>query len=141
MVPYANPYWSGAVGGYNDSQPVPVAAGGAPTPSEQATTTFNSARQSFKAGDYPTALSLVELAIADQPTDAAMHEFRALVLFSLGNYARLGLDHAVAPLRGAGCLHGPVAGTGELRPTQSRQSKRGVAMLGQVTLDGDGSFN
>ncbi|HEV3004523.1 MAG TPA: tetratricopeptide repeat protein [Pirellulales bacterium] len=87
-LPYANPYWSSGWGGYNYSQPIPVAVGAAPTPSATATDAFESAIASFKAGDYPNALSLVDQAIAAQPTDAPMHEFRALVLFAMQEYAQ-----------------------------------------------------
>jgi len=86
-MPYTNPYWTGVGGGYNYSQPIPVAVAGAPPPSATATDAFNAAMASFKAGDYANALSLVDQAIAQQPTDAPMHEFRALALFALGNYA------------------------------------------------------
>jgi tetratricopeptide (TPR) repeat protein len=104
-----------------------VAAGGAPPLSDQATDEFNSALASFKAGDYPTALSLVEMAIADQPTDAAMHEFRALVLFALADYPRAAATiHSVLAIGPgwdwttmAGLYSGPDAYTEQLRALEN----------------------
>jgi tetratricopeptide (TPR) repeat protein len=83
---YYNPYWSSGWAGYNYAQPIPVAVNAAPTPSATATDAFSAALASFKAGDYASALALVDQAIAEQPTDAPMHEFRALVLFALQEY-------------------------------------------------------
>jgi tetratricopeptide (TPR) repeat protein len=47
---------------------------------------FDDAREAFKAGDYPRAQSLVEKAIEQLPSDATLHEFRALTLFAQGRY-------------------------------------------------------
>ena len=47
---------------------------------------FDMARDSFKRGDYVTALRDVDAAIKRSPTDAVMHEFRSLTLFALRDY-------------------------------------------------------
>jgi len=47
---------------------------------------FDVARTAFKKGDYRKALDQVEKAIDVLPSDAALHEFRALVLFAQGKY-------------------------------------------------------
>jgi tetratricopeptide (TPR) repeat protein len=47
---------------------------------------FDAAREAFKAGDYPKAQTLVEKAIELLPSDATLHEFRALTLFAQGRY-------------------------------------------------------
>jgi uncharacterized protein (TIGR03066 family) len=49
-------------------------------------TKFDEARAAFYAGDYAKALTLTNQALAAMPTDAVIHEFRALVLFAQGNY-------------------------------------------------------
>jgi tetratricopeptide (TPR) repeat protein len=49
-------------------------------------TSFDAAREFFKQGDYPSALSSVDQAITRTPSDAVMHEFRSLVLFALRDY-------------------------------------------------------
>jgi tetratricopeptide (TPR) repeat protein len=56
-------------------------------------TSFDAARAAFKAGDYPRALAATDEAIRQMPNDAALHEFRALVLFAMGRY-----DEAAATL-------------------------------------------
>jgi len=47
---------------------------------------FEEARQSFIAGDYDAALRGVNAALALRPDDAALHEFRALIMFATGQY-------------------------------------------------------
>lgn len=47
---------------------------------------FDAARAAFKAGKYDEALAKVEEALKGIPNDAALHEFRALVLFALAKY-------------------------------------------------------
>jgi tetratricopeptide (TPR) repeat protein len=101
--PYYNPYCPGVVvidGGTIDySQPILTAAqpayavndqsGGADvrsTAEDQAMKIFDSARESFMSGDYKTALSRVESAIAKLPNDVVLHEFRGLALFALKRY-------------------------------------------------------
>ncbi len=47
---------------------------------------FDIAIAEFKNGNYPKALELTNSALKAIPNDASIHEFRALVLFSMGNY-------------------------------------------------------
>jgi tetratricopeptide (TPR) repeat protein len=47
---------------------------------------FDAAREAFKGGDYAGAQKLVEKAIELLPSDATLHEFRALTLFAQGRY-------------------------------------------------------
>jgi tetratricopeptide (TPR) repeat protein len=54
---------------------------------------FEAARAAFKSGDYQQALALTDQALTSLPNDATLHEFRALVLFALGQY-----EQAAAPL-------------------------------------------
>ena len=44
------------------------------------------ARRAFAEGDYRRALDLVDQAIAQQPADSVLHEFRSLILFATGQY-------------------------------------------------------
>jgi tetratricopeptide (TPR) repeat protein len=104
---YSNPYYGGGYGGGNaalvqnagaydygqpiDSQATPPDQ----TVSTQAVSTFDSAREAFKAGDYAKALDLVDQAIKLMPNDATLHEFRAQTLFALNRY-----DDAAATLYG-----------------------------------------
>ncbi len=72
---------------YDYSQPL-SAASDAPdqTVMTQAMSTFDSAREAFKGGDYARALDLSDQALKQAPNDPVLHEFRALVLFALGRY-------------------------------------------------------
>jgi tetratricopeptide (TPR) repeat protein len=92
---YYNPYYGGYGGApvvvasvpYDYTQPIDTQS----TPpahdvTDAAIATFGSARQAFLAGDYNQALRLVDQAIRQMPHDATLHEFRALVLFALGQY-------------------------------------------------------
>ena len=56
-------------------------------------TSFDTARDAFKAGDYARALELTDQAIRQMPNDAALHELRGVVLFALHRY-----EDAAAPL-------------------------------------------
>jgi tetratricopeptide (TPR) repeat protein len=47
---------------------------------------FEAARLAFYEGNYQKALDETNKALGAMPTDAMIHEFRALVLFALGNY-------------------------------------------------------
>ncbi|HEX6985756.1 MAG TPA: tetratricopeptide repeat protein, partial [Planctomycetaceae bacterium] len=47
---------------------------------------FERARSAFYAGNYDQALSDIDQAAGEMPQDAATHEFRGLVLFTLGRY-------------------------------------------------------
>jgi PDZ domain len=100
---YYNPYYSGDDGssGYDYSQPVQYNApsqspqgdgssasgsSNVPTASEDALQHSTAARTAFRDQDYSTALSEANLALAKMPGDPGLHEFRALVLFALGQY-------------------------------------------------------
>lgn len=99
--PYYNPYVVAPITVGNTvidySQPIVVAAppagdvapalpAGQPTAVDQASQLFDAARTSFMQSDYPAALEQTNQAIALQPGDTVLHEFRALVLFALGQY-------------------------------------------------------
>lgn len=99
-MPYFNPYAMAAPVVVNQpvvvnaSAPVydyaqPIDTESAPASDEvadPAVTAFDEARAMFKQGNYPQALSLVDGAIKTLPSDATLHEFRALVLFAQKNY-------------------------------------------------------
>lgn len=122
---YYNPYWGGSVAGasyINYSQPLVMAqppaqtmvAGGAgpaagygyaggvaptagyaggPGASPQI---GDFGREQFLAGDYQAALSQVNQALAANPKDPVLNEFRGLCLFALGQYAdAAAADYAV----------------------------------------------
>ena len=99
---YNNPYYGGGGygggfggggggygGGYDYSQPIPVDYGAA-TATQCASGAdddmLNAAIGAFKQGDYDSALDIITKALAQCPTDAVLHEFRALVLFAKGDY-------------------------------------------------------
>jgi cytochrome c-type biogenesis protein CcmH/NrfG len=52
----------------------------------QANKKFDAARDAFMQGDYAEAQTLAEKAIDLLPSDATLHEFRALTLFAQGHY-------------------------------------------------------
>ena len=54
---------------------------------DKAAALFDSARQSFKAGNYAAAQQQVEEALKSLPNDLDLHEFRALTLFAQGRYS------------------------------------------------------
>ena len=54
--------------------------------SEKAQKAMDNALEAFQRGDYPTALTSVDEAIATVPGDPVQHEFRALVFFAMGRY-------------------------------------------------------
>jgi len=102
-APYYNPYYDIAYPPavvatqpaiYDYSQPI---SAGVQAPDEtlmnQATTTFDAAREAFKAGDYARALDLADQTLKQTPQDPALHEFRAAALFALKRY-----DEAAAAL-------------------------------------------
>jgi tetratricopeptide (TPR) repeat protein len=83
-----------AAAGADYSQPLSTTA----SPPEQAvaaqaSSAYDQARESFKAGDYAQALQLDQKALAQTPNDTTMHEFLALAYFAQGNY-----QQAAAPL-------------------------------------------
>jgi tetratricopeptide (TPR) repeat protein len=102
---YNNPYYGAGYGGaggvvaqqpgfYDYSQPIdPQTAQPDQTVSNQAISTFDTAREAFKAGDYAKALDLVNQAIKVMPNDPTLHEFRAQTFFAMGRY-----DDAAVPL-------------------------------------------
>jgi tetratricopeptide (TPR) repeat protein len=119
-MPYYNPYYGGAAGiagGYNYAQPIPVASGPAfaanpagvdpnlvasdGNPVDDGTALagnpdIDTAVERFRAGDYAGALTLVDGAIQAQPSDAAAHELRALILFAMEDYSQAaGTIHSV----------------------------------------------
>ncbi len=96
---YINPYYAApstvvaqqpaavAASPYNYSVALdPQAAPPPQTDADAAVAVFDSARDAFKAGDYPSALRLTDQALARLPNDPALHEFRALVLFAMRQY-------------------------------------------------------
>ena len=58
----------------------------APIP-ESAAQTFDKATEEFRKGDYQAALASTEQSMKEFPKDPVMHEFRALCLFALRQYA------------------------------------------------------
>ena len=107
--PYYNPYYGAYANQptivYNYSNPIPVAVQADPgttvaavdpgdqlaedpdQPLPQADNPdFDAAREAFQQGNYDAALASVDAAIQRVPTDAVLHEFRALVLFAMQDY-------------------------------------------------------
>lgn len=92
---YSNPYYEEtAVANYAEpvvSQPVePPSQQGSGLPagvSQEAVGKFEQGRAAFLEGDYDKSLRLTDEAVAQMPHDAALHEFRSLVLFALKRYA------------------------------------------------------
>jgi tetratricopeptide (TPR) repeat protein len=78
VIDYSQPLYSVAVedSGTTDEDPNTTAA----------MADFDAARGAFRQGDYNAALDGVHRALERLPNDAALHEFRALVLFAQGNY-------------------------------------------------------
>ncbi len=88
---YLNPYYgSGAGYGYNYSQPIAYVASvdpGVPsTPPDDVAAAFQAARDAFRNGDYQTALQQIDIAVAKNPNDPSLHEFRGLTLFAMQRY-------------------------------------------------------
>ena len=96
---YSNPFYEAppvVVEGpqpLNYSQPVinvvqalPESGQEPPPMPETATQAFDTAMAEFKKGNYRTALDKTEQALREFPNDPAMHEYRALCLFALGEY-------------------------------------------------------
>ena len=96
---YANPYLStgSSTLPYDYSQPIStVASAPAQSAGDQSLALFGQARDSFKGGDVNLALQQADSALARDPNDTSLHEFRALCLFALGRY-----DDAAVPLYAA----------------------------------------
>lgn len=103
---YSNPYYveSAVVGGYDYSQPIVIEQSYVQTSQQpavnQAASTdalppgvttqgmslFNEARTLFHNKQYQEALSKDNEALKQMPKDAALHEFKALCHFALGDY-------------------------------------------------------
>lgn len=49
---------------------------------------FDLSRDAFRNGDYDAALEQVDAALAVLPNDAALHQYRALILFARADYRR-----------------------------------------------------
>ena len=97
---YSNPYYTPSTvvvvqqPAYDYAQPLnPAAAPPAQTATDQANTLFDQARETFKGGNYASALTLVDQALQQLPNDPSLHEFRALILFSMGRF-----EEAATPL-------------------------------------------
>lgn len=84
------------VGAYNYAQPIPVpsvppAVGPNPAGANLANAgnpDVDLAIEKFRAGDYAGALALVDGVIRVEPSDAAAHELRGLILFAMGDYSQ-----------------------------------------------------
>jgi tetratricopeptide (TPR) repeat protein len=91
---FSNPFFNQSTVVFDYSVPLPpptVDAGNDPQmldAAEVAVETFDRAREAFARGDPRAALALVDSAIKELPTDATLHEFRALCLFALKEYRR-----------------------------------------------------
>jgi tetratricopeptide (TPR) repeat protein len=107
---YSNPYYdagysSGAP--YDYSEPIVIYSepAEAAVPSSQATAgdyalppgvsqdalnQYEQARAAFYQGTYKQAMELTNRALKSMPSDATLHEFRALCLFALGQYREAG---------------------------------------------------
>lgn len=86
---YSNPYYtSGGYAGYNYAQPIPVAYDTTATVASDSSTddVLQAAVTAFQQNDYDQALDIVNKGITQSPSDAVLHEFRALVLFAKGDY-------------------------------------------------------
>lgn len=103
---YTNPYYATSTGYYDYSQPLQIVVppqqivqqgdgsefvvDQAPlsTSAQSSLTHLDLARTAFSANDYALAGNELDLAIKEQPTDATLHEFRALVYFAIGDYPK-----------------------------------------------------
>jgi tetratricopeptide (TPR) repeat protein len=92
IVIYSNPFYDQSTVVFNYSTPLPPPPAD-PVNDEQslddadaAIEVFDRAREAFARNDFKEALALVDSAIKILPSDATLHEFRALCLFALNNY-------------------------------------------------------
>ncbi len=104
---YSNPYYYGYNATcYNYAQPIPVAYNttlavvqsspatvvqGTPStavqsPSNSSDLVMNNAVEAFQQNNLEAALDIIDKGITQYPTDAVLHEFRALVLFAKADY-------------------------------------------------------
>ena len=97
--PYHNPYYTEVIvidnATIDYSRPIvlagpPPAQLGSPPSAEPSAdedqTALDASRDAFAKGDYPTAMTLVNQAIAKKPNDTVLHEFRSLILFATKQY-------------------------------------------------------
>jgi tetratricopeptide (TPR) repeat protein len=91
---FSNPFITQSTVVFNYSQPLPLPPEDPVNDprsldiADAAIETFDRAREAFARGDPRGALALVDSAIKELPTDATLHEFRALCLFALKDYRR-----------------------------------------------------
>lgn len=110
-IPYYNPYCDGPVvaDGYSIDYSQPLALASGPTtspdsmadqddvdqqypvstqttPADEAANFLDAARDAFMQGDYTTALTQCDKAIAKTPNDTVANELRGLILFAQHNY-------------------------------------------------------
>jgi tetratricopeptide (TPR) repeat protein len=73
---------------YNYNQPLATAEAApvAETEAASSESTFQAARDAFKANNFENALALADQALKTLPGDTALHEFRALALYALKRY-------------------------------------------------------
>jgi tetratricopeptide (TPR) repeat protein len=95
---YDNPYYTPSTvvvqQPYDYSQPLSAAAAPpAQSVTDQATLLFDQARETFKAGNYASTLSMADQDLAQLPNDPTLHEFKSLVLFAMGRF-----EEAATPL-------------------------------------------
>jgi tetratricopeptide (TPR) repeat protein len=86
---FNNPFYRQSATMFNYSQPLPARAwDDAPSihGPDTAIDIFDQARDAFQRNELKEALALVDKAIQELPTDATLHEFRALCLFALQEY-------------------------------------------------------
>ena len=89
---FNNPFHDQSVTVFNYAQPLPpppedpVNDAASSATAEAAFEVFDRAREAFRGGNFKQALTLVDQSIQQFPTDATLHEFRALCLFALKDY-------------------------------------------------------
>jgi tetratricopeptide (TPR) repeat protein len=89
---FNNPFHDQSITVFNYSDPLPAPPEDpandtqALDAAEKAVDLFDRAREAFMKENYKEALGLVDKAIQELPTDATLHEFRALCLFALKDY-------------------------------------------------------
>jgi tetratricopeptide (TPR) repeat protein len=90
---YANPYYDASTAAeypaINYSQPIDTTTALPESDSSAATAAVSDsdqARNAFYSGDYARALSSLDAALGKTPSDAVLHEFRALCLFAMHRY-------------------------------------------------------
>ena len=95
-IDYSQPILAAAPPNVQTADAAAPAAADQPTPADQASQLFDTARESFMQGNYQAALSQVDQSIVILPNDPILHEFRGLVLFATGQYKEAAAtDYAV----------------------------------------------